>query len=644
MAVDKNFVVKHGLEVNSDLFLADASRKRVGVATTVPGYTLDVAGGIGVTHLSVTGIGTVVDLHVGSGGRVFRAIGAAGSVGIGTALPGYLLDVRSTADVGITALNIRGDVQITGNININDIFVNQTTTNHINVSTAATVENFYIPITGIATIGVGIVTSLTGYDIGYSIGTITTLNGTSGTIVNITGTSGTVTNIVSTSSTIRNLTGTSSTITNIVGTSATITNIRSVSGIITNVVSTSSTTINIIGTSGTVTNITGTSGTITRVSVSNITGTSGTITNITGTSGTITNITGSTGNITNITGTSGNITNVTLTNVTGTLGTITNVRSTTLTGTSATFTQLNVIGVSSLPTISIQNGTVNVLSTTNATISNNLVVSGISTLNVIGVSGVTTSRHLQVVGFTTLGNSTISGVATISNSNITNLVGTFSTVSQQRVTGTSTLLSTTLVGSSSSTGTPSQILQVNGGSYISGSVGVGKTLPTFNLDVVGTINATGGFYLNGVLLGETTYSSIAGVATYASSAGISTTATNANNINISATTSADTTTSVVLVANQATGNQSPFIDSGLIYNANTNSLSATTFSGNATGLTGTPSISVATITSGNINSGNINSSGIITATSFIDDGTDLLAEINTKVTPGKSIAMAMIFG
>lgn len=54
---------------------------------------------------------------------------------------------------------------------------------------------------------------------------------------------------------------------------------------------------------------------------------------------------------------------------------------------------------------------------------------------------------------------------------------------------------------------------------------------------------------------------------------VSGTATNATNINISATTSSDTTTSLVLVGAQATGNQSPFIDSGLAYNANTNTLS-----------------------------------------------------------------------
>ena len=43
----------------------------------------------------------------------------------------------------------------------------------------------------------------------------------------------------------------------------------------------------------------------------------------------------------------------------------------------------------------------------------------------------------------------------------------------------------------------------------------------------------------------------------------------------------------------------------------------------------------------NIHLGN---AGIITATAFVDDGTNLLTEINTKATTGKAIAMAMIFG
>ena len=43
----------------------------------------------------------------------------------------------------------------------------------------------------------------------------------------------------------------------------------------------------------------------------------------------------------------------------------------------------------------------------------------------------------------------------------------------------------------------------------------------------------------------------------------------------------------------------------------------------------------------NIHLGN---AGILTATSLIDDGTNLLTAINTKATTGKAIAMAMIFG
>ncbi len=83
-----------------------------------------------------------------------------------------------------------------------------------------------------------------------------------------------------------------------------------------------------------------------------------------------------------------------------------------------------------------------------------------------------------------------------------------------------------------------------------------------NTHIVGTVvgNVTGN--LTGNVTGNVT-----------GNADTATTATNANNINISATTSSDTTTSLVLVGSQATGNQLPFIDSGLAYNANTNTLS-----------------------------------------------------------------------
>jgi hypothetical protein len=54
-----------------------------------------------------------------------------------------------------------------------------------------------------------------------------------------------------------------------------------------------------------------------------------------------------------------------------------------------------------------------------------------------------------------------------------------------------------LVGSATSTGTSSQRLQVTGGAYVSGNIGVGVTNPQYSLDVLGDINFTGTFRQNG---------------------------------------------------------------------------------------------------------------------------------------------------
>lgn len=62
MAINKNFVIKHGVEVSGDLIYANPDIDRVGVGTTTALHTLHVNGGIGATNLNVSGIATFTTL------------------------------------------------------------------------------------------------------------------------------------------------------------------------------------------------------------------------------------------------------------------------------------------------------------------------------------------------------------------------------------------------------------------------------------------------------------------------------------------------------------------------------------------------------------------------------------------------------
>ena len=152
MAVNKNFVVKNGLEVSTDLIIADADTSKVGILTTSPEYALHVNGGIGVTDSMVSGISTVAEnFHVGLAGTVFSvdAVTGIGSVGVGTASPAYLLDVRSPVSTGQTALYVQGDVRITGDLSVDDITFDDATLEDITVTKNVNLNT----ISGITTIG-----------------------------------------------------------------------------------------------------------------------------------------------------------------------------------------------------------------------------------------------------------------------------------------------------------------------------------------------------------------------------------------------------------------------------------------------------------------------------------------------------------
>ena len=136
MAINKNFVIKNGAEINTKLLVVDADSQRVGVGTTVAGYTLHVfgtneqPGGIGASVVNVTGVTTTVLLNVSaaatfSNGPVFIGVGqstgtplqplqvgsatttkgiyVSGDVGIGETFPAAKLEVvpESTRIAGL---------------------------------------------------------------------------------------------------------------------------------------------------------------------------------------------------------------------------------------------------------------------------------------------------------------------------------------------------------------------------------------------------------------------------------------------------------------------------------------------------------------------------------------------------------------
>jgi len=122
MAINKNFVIKNGVEVNTSLIVGDATLNKVGVGTTVPGYTLHVGGsrgGIGATDLTVTGIATVGTS--GSTSAALSVVGVSsfqgdihllGSAGVSTISFDASLDKLNFADNARATFGADDDLQI----------------------------------------------------------------------------------------------------------------------------------------------------------------------------------------------------------------------------------------------------------------------------------------------------------------------------------------------------------------------------------------------------------------------------------------------------------------------------------------------------------------------------------------------------
>jgi hypothetical protein len=180
-----------------------------------------------------------------------------------------------------------------------------------------------------------------------------------------------------------------------------------------------------------------------------------------------------------------------------------------------------------------------------------------------------------------------------------------------------------LIGSTTPTGTSSQPLQVTGGAYVSGNLGIGITNPTEKLQIEGNISVNGiitassfvgnltGTASTAVGLGTTSSINTTGIITASSFVGnLTGTATTSNNV--SSTININTTgiiTASSFVGN-LTGTASTAVGLSTTSSINTTGIiTASSFVGNLTGTATTSNNVSSTI--------NINTTGIITASSFV---------------------------
>ena len=130
MAVNKNFVVKNGLEVDTNTLFVDSANNRVAIGTTVPTATLDVRGKI------------LSDSQVESWVGKFVGIVTAGAVGVTTLT--YTVGTGSSSKLGranADELNVTAGFTTVQSASATDIVVStgSTFSKDLNVGAAVTV-------------------------------------------------------------------------------------------------------------------------------------------------------------------------------------------------------------------------------------------------------------------------------------------------------------------------------------------------------------------------------------------------------------------------------------------------------------------------------------------------------------------------
>ena len=189
MAVNKNFVVRNGIEVATDLIVSSVGLDAVGLGTTTPTSRVDVAGGLVADNILSRAYGITTSLgefNVGTGGTIISAIPDQTKKGFHTSSPSFSFQIdQPTADP--TSLYVK-----TGDIVINDGNLKVSGVSSIGYLDVGAIEATGIRVTGVTTIAsidaqgahVGVATVInldnTGADIG--IATITNLINTGATI------------------------------------------------------------------------------------------------------------------------------------------------------------------------------------------------------------------------------------------------------------------------------------------------------------------------------------------------------------------------------------------------------------------------------------------------------------------------------